>query len=85
MVAIGVESTTAPAVAGCQGDREPKAAEEQDSEEVGRVCFSSSTSHKWLAVCCPRLLQAQGNTIFTTDCKVRSALFILTNGFFARK
>ena len=37
MVAIGVESATAPAVAGCQGDREPKAAEDQDSEEVGRV------------------------------------------------
>ena len=38
VVAIGVESATARAVAGCQGDREPKAAEEQDSEEVGRVC-----------------------------------------------
>ena len=41
MVAVRVKSATAPAVAGGQGNREPKAAEEQDPEKVtlvGGVC-----------------------------------------------
>ena len=37
------------------------------------------------AVCCPRLTQANGRMILTTDYKVRPVHFMFTNGFFATK
>ena len=48
-------------------------------------CWTSHRPINGLAVCCPRLMQAQGNTELPTDCRLGPVHFMLTHGFFATK
>ena len=48
-------------------------------------CWTSHLRINGCAACCPRLMQADGNTILTTDCNVRPMHFMLTKRFFATK
>ena len=53
------------------------------------TCIRHFTSYLFYingwAVCCPRLMQANGKMILTTDYNVRAVPFMLTNGFFVTK
>ena len=56
-----------------------------DPRWFGDWCWPHRRPINVWAVCWPRLMQAHGRMILTTDYKVRPVHFMFTNGFFATK